>query len=43
VCSATLFHVPAVQFMLTVVNILNMDAVLLHSNVTLLTSVIQAG
>jgi len=43
VCSATLFHAPAVQFMLTVVNILNMDALPLPSNLTLLTSAIQAG
>jgi len=43
VCSATLFHVPAVQFMLTVMNIFNVDALLFPSNVTLLTSVIQTG
>jgi len=42
VCFETLFHVPAVKFMLTVVNILNMDALPLLTNVTLLTSVIQA-
>jgi len=42
-CSATSFHVPAVQFTLTAVNIINMDALPLPSIVTLLTSVIQAG
>jgi len=43
VCSAALFHVPAVQFVLTVMNILKMDAMPLTSNVTILASVIPAG
>jgi hypothetical protein len=43
VCSASLVHVPAVQFILTVVSILNMDALLLSSNVTLLMSFFFGG
>jgi hypothetical protein len=39
--AARFSHVPAVKFMLTIVNTLNMDALPLPSNVTLLTSLFR--